>query len=153
MQGLELKIPPVAQTLLIAALMLALSLSGFTLSIAIPGKIWIAGIAGLAGSIISLLGVLAFWQVKTTVDPRIPTKASQLVNSGIYQLSRNPMYLGFLLALIGWAVYLSNATAFFLLPVFILYMNRFQIKPEERFMLEKFGSEYEIYKTKVRRWI
>ncbi|MCP4144098.1 MAG: isoprenylcysteine carboxylmethyltransferase family protein, partial [bacterium] len=82
MQGLELKIPPVAQTLLIAALMLALSLSGFTLSIAIPGKIWIAGLAGLAGSIISLLGVLAFWQVKTTVDPRIPTKASQLVNSG-----------------------------------------------------------------------
>ncbi|MCP4270505.1 MAG: isoprenylcysteine carboxylmethyltransferase family protein [Gammaproteobacteria bacterium] len=153
MQTLELKIPPVAQTLLIAALMLAQSLSGFTLLIDIPGKIWIAGLAGLVGGIISLLGVLAFWQAKTTVDPRIPADASQLVNSGIYQLSRNPMYLGFLLVLIGWAVYLSNVTAFFLLPVFILYMNRFQIKPEERFMLEKFGNKYETYMAEVRRWI
>ncbi len=153
MQALELKIPPLAQTLLIAAIMLALSLSGFTFSIDIPGKIWIAGLAGLVGGIISLLGVLAFWQAKTTVDPRIPADASQLVNSGIYQLSRNPMYLGFLLVLIGWAVYLSNVTAFFLLPVFILYMNRFQIKPEERFMLEKFGNKYETYMAEVRRWI
>ncbi len=133
--------------------MLALSLSGFALSIDIPGKIWIAVLAVLVGCFISLLGVLAFWQAKTTVDPRIPAEASQLVNSGIYQLSRNSMYLGFLLALFGWAVYLSDVTAFFLLPVYILYMNRFQIKPEERFMLEKFGNEYETYKAEVRRWI
>jgi len=62
------------------------------------------------------------------------------------------MYVGFFLLLSGWALYLSHVFAFALLPLFIGYMNRFQIQPEERFMLQKFGNDYRSYVTQVRRW-
>jgi len=76
-----------------------------------------------------------------------------LVARGIYRYSRNPMYLGFLLLLTALACYLMNAAAFILLPLFLLYMNRFQIVPEERHLLQKFGTEYQAYTTQVRRWL
>jgi protein-S-isoprenylcysteine O-methyltransferase Ste14 len=71
----------------------------------------------------------------------------------VYKFTRNPMYLGLLLVLFGWAIFLSNAAAFALLPGFFVYMNRFQIEPEERVLALKFGSEYAAYKAKVRRWL
>ena len=61
------------------------------------------------------------------------------------------MYLGFLLVLTGWAVYLSNAFAVLLLPAFVAYMNRFQIKPEEPALLAKFGPRFAQYMAAVRR--
>ena len=67
--------------------------------------------------------------------------------------SRNPMYLGFLLLLLALACYLMNVAAMALLPLFVLYMNRFQIAPEERFLLQKFGAEYQAYCERVRRWL
>jgi protein-S-isoprenylcysteine O-methyltransferase Ste14 len=82
-----------------------------------------------------------------------PASSSSLVLSGIYKFSRNPMYLGFLLALFGWAVFLSNALAFVFLPAFIFYMNRFQIEPEEKALAGKFGQEFVDYKSRVRRWL
>ena len=63
------------------------------------------------------------------------------------------MYLGFFLMLTGWAIFLSNASTFPFLPLFVLYLNRFQIAPEERELLSKFGSEYSAYKDAVRRWL
>jgi protein-S-isoprenylcysteine O-methyltransferase Ste14 len=63
------------------------------------------------------------------------------------------MYLGFLLALAGWAVYLSNVAAALLLPAFVAYMNQYQVKPEERALLAKFGPEFAHYMSRVRRWI
>ena len=75
------------------------------------------------------------------------------VHSGIYSLTRNPMYLGFLLILCGWAIFLRNAFVFPLLPMFILYMNRFQIQPEERALTENFGTMFTGYTARVRRWI
>jgi protein-S-isoprenylcysteine O-methyltransferase Ste14 len=75
------------------------------------------------------------------------------VISGIYKLSRNPMYLGFLLVLVGWAVFLSNALAFVFVPAFIFYMNRFQIDPEEKALVGKFGQEFVDYKSRVRQWL
>jgi protein-S-isoprenylcysteine O-methyltransferase Ste14 len=63
------------------------------------------------------------------------------------------MYLGFLLALAGWAAYLSNAVAAMLLPAFIAYMTQFQIKPEERALLAKFGAPFAQYMSSVRRWL
>ena len=68
-------------------------------------------------------------------------------------MTRNPMYLGFLLVLLGWAIYLSNVLAFLLLPAFILYMNRFQIYPEEKALASLFGEEFASYKSRVRRWL
>ncbi len=63
------------------------------------------------------------------------------------------MYVGALLALAGWAVFLSNALPFVFLPAYVMYMNRFQILPEERVLSAKFGAEYETYKRTVRRWL
>lgn len=82
-----------------------------------------------------------------------PDSASALVTGGIYKITRNPMYLGFLLILLGWTVFLSNLFAYALLPVFVIYMNRFQIVPEENALDTLFGNEYRFYKSKVRRWL
>ena len=153
MISLELKIPPIVQVVIIALFMWMLSAVTTTFSFQNPWKIQVATVLGILGIVVSLLGVLAFRRANTTADPRVPYQTTNLVSSGIYQLSRNPMYLGFFFILLGWAVYLSQGLSFLLLPAFVLYMNRFQIAPEERFMREKFGAEYGSYMSKVRRWV
>lgn len=153
MRSLELKIPPVAQVIIIAIFMWLLSLVSTTFSFQIPWKTQVATVLGTLGIVISILGVIEFRRANTTADPRIPHQTTRLVNSGIYQLSRNPMYLGFVFILTGWSFYLSHGLSFLLLPAFVLYINRFQIVPEERTMLGKFGAEYSSYLSKVRRWI
>jgi len=90
---------------------------------------------------------------ETTVNPMRPDSTSSLVVSGIYKYTRNPMYLGFLLVLVGWAIFLSNLAAFALLPAFVVYMNHFQIGPEERALGSLFAQEYQAYHARVRRWI
>jgi protein-S-isoprenylcysteine O-methyltransferase Ste14 len=87
------------------------------------------------------------------VDPTRPDHASTIVTAGIYSLTRNPMYLGFLLILAAWAAWLGNLPACLALPVFVKYMNRFQILPEERFLGGKFGAAYDAYRLRVRRWL
>jgi len=82
-----------------------------------------------------------------------PQSASALVVSGIYRFTRNPMYVGFLFVLLGWAVWLSNGLSFLFLPAFVLYMNRFQIQPEERALHARFGQEFVAYTSRVRRWL
>ena len=82
-----------------------------------------------------------------------PDSTSSLVVSGIYKYTRNPMYLGFLLVLLGWATFLSNLAALALLPAFVVYMNHFQIGPEERALGSLFAQEYQAYHARVRRWI
>ena len=83
----------------------------------------------------------------------MPHKSETLVVSGVYRISRNPMYVGFLVALAGWALYLSNLAALVFLPLFVVYMNRYQIEPEERYMRERFGDDFDRYVGQVRRWI
>jgi protein-S-isoprenylcysteine O-methyltransferase Ste14 len=107
----------------------------------------------VAGVCVALLGVASFRRARTTLNPLKPDKSSALVMSGIYRYTRNPMYLGLLLVLLGWAFFLANALAFVFLPVFILYMNRFQIDPEERVLASVFGQEFVAYLSKVRRWL
>jgi protein-S-isoprenylcysteine O-methyltransferase Ste14 len=106
----------------------------------------------VVGALISIAGVISFKKARTTVNPMQPESASSLVVSGIYQRTRNPMYLGFLLLLIGWAFALSNALAFLLVPLFIFYMNRFQIEPEEAALATVFGAEFVTYQARVHRW-
>ena len=106
----------------------------------------------LAG-VVALAGIFAFRNNRTTVNPLSPGTASVVVTTGVYRISRNPMYLGFLMALAGWAVHLSNVGATLLLPAFVAYLTRYQIKPEERALLAKFGSEYSQYMSRVRRWL
>jgi protein-S-isoprenylcysteine O-methyltransferase Ste14 len=153
MQWLELKIPPLLVWLVTAGVMLGVAYSAPMLSFTLPGSSAIAVALVALGGILAAAGVVAFHDRRTTVNPLTPSAASSVVSSGVYRVSRNPMYLGFLLALAGWAVYLSNAGAALLLPAFIAYMTRYQIKPEERALLAKFGSEFAAYMSRVRRWL
>jgi protein-S-isoprenylcysteine O-methyltransferase Ste14 len=63
------------------------------------------------------------------------------------------MYLGMLILLLFYGLFLGNGLVFMMLPVFIWYMNSFQIKPEEEMMTQLFGDEYKEYQQKVRRWM
>ena len=107
----------------------------------------------LIGIVVGAMGIFAFHHASTTVNPFKPTDTSTLVTSGIYRVSRNPMYLGLLLVLSGWAIVLSNLISVTFLPAFVAYMTRFQIAPEEQALLSKFGSEFMEYKKSVRRWL
>lgn len=150
---LELRIPPVVLGIFTAVLMWIASSTTPNFAIAIPARRWIAVCLMLTGVIICGLGVVSFRRAKTTVNPMRPEAASALVSSGIYRRTRNPMYLGFLLVLSGWAVFLSNILAFLALPAFVLYMNRFQIEPEEKALAATFGPQFVAYKNQVRRWL
>lgn len=105
----------------------------------------------IAGSI-GFIALLQFFKSKTTVDPTAPSKASKLVTSGMYQFSRNPMYLGLLLMLLAWGLWLGNAFNVLLAAGFVAYMNAFQIIPEEEMLFKLFDKEYKQYCTLVRRW-
>jgi len=105
-----------------------------------------------AGFITGMTGVVTFRKARTTVNPTKP-HASSLVTSGVYAISRNPMYLGGLTMLLGWAIFLSNPLAFLFLPVYVLYLNRFQIAPEERVLTSLFGQTYVTYQARARRWL
>lgn len=105
------------------------------------------------GLSISFAGVFAFRRAKTTVSPTKASSASSLVVQGVYRYTRNPMYVGFLLTLLAWAVFLENPLAVLWALVFVLYITRFQIIPEERVLASLFGAEYEAYKGRVRRWL
>lgn len=153
MSALELRIPPVALVLIAAACMWLVAMLGPSNDFAIAFSTPIAAVITLAGTLVALLGVMAFRAAHTTVNPTTPNASSSIVASGIYRISRNPMYLGFLLMLAGWAVYLSNTFSCIFLPLFVLYMNRFQIRPEERALEAKFGAQYVAYKQQVRRWL
>jgi len=153
MKSLELKVPPPALALVIAVLMWLLSLLAPTLAFTIPARILIAILLALAGLATAIAGVTTFARAKTTVNPTTPQKSSSLVSWGIYSVTRNPMYLGLLLELTAWAIVLSNPLPFLLLPVYMLYINRFQIAPEERALTALFGPEFAAYQSRVRRWI
>ena len=153
MPFLELRLPPVAQVLAAAVLMWLLARAFPNGPFVFPPPYALAGaLVGLGGAI-AVAGVVAFRRARTTVNPMTPGASSAVVSTGIYGLTRNPMYLGFLLALLGWAMALGHGLA--LLPVagFVAWMTRFQIVPEERALREKFGEGYEDYLRRVRRWI
>lgn len=153
MNTLELKIPPPVLALGLAFLMWLTSL----LFEPLPVPFGIRLVAALAlvaiGQSISISGILLFRRAKTTVNPFKPGATSSLVTNGVYRFTRNPMYIGLLLTLLGWAAFLSSPPALVYLAVFVLYMKRFQIEPEERVLSSLFGDDYAAYQTRVRRWL
>lgn len=153
MKALELKVPPVAVFLLFALIMWAAARVLPAFSFDLPFREYIASAIGVLGILAGVAGVIEFRRAETTVNPMKPETASSVVSSGIYRHSRNPMYLGLLLMLSGWAVFLASFLAIVLLPLFVLYMNRFQIIPEERHLLSKFEAEYAEYTMRTRRWL
>ncbi|MBL3824269.1 MULTISPECIES: methyltransferase family protein [unclassified Marinobacter] len=150
---LEKRIPPVALVLIVGLLMWLIAEAGPRVEFGDTLRLAVATALFLLGALFALAGVLAFRSSKTTVDPRKPESSSALVNSGVYRFSRNPMYVGFGLWLLAWGAFLASAWALIGVIVFVLYMNRFQIAPEERALRELFGEEFREYERRVRRWL
>ena len=145
------RVPPV---LVVLAAGLAIRLIDRALPTApIPAARETALLLAACGVAAIVLGLTRFRRAGTTVDPLSPAKASALVTRGIYRRSRNPMYLGFAVILLAWAVGLSTLPGVIVVPLFVLYMNRFQIGPEERALDAVFGEEYRAYRQRVRRWL
>ncbi len=151
--GLELKLPPVAVGAIAAALMWCVSAAAPAFDFLFPANVVLSASLALIGAVTCLAGVVSFRRAKTTVNPMKPGSTTSLVVSGIYRYTRNPMYLGFLLILLGWAAFLLNVLAFVVLPMFVVWMSRFQISPEERVLASLFGNDYAEYRGRVRRWL
>jgi protein-S-isoprenylcysteine O-methyltransferase Ste14 len=107
----------------------------------------------IAGILMAVAGIREFKNHQTTVNPLDPYKSSSLVTRGIYQFSRNPMYLGLMLMLLGWADFLDTFLAYGGALIFYFYISYFQIRPEEKILKETFGQEFSDYCMKVRRWL
>lgn len=153
MKFLELRIPPPLVGVLIGVAMWLLVEQSWLVGLSGPGRLAAAIVLVLLGAAVSLAGVVSFRRARTTVNPLKPERASALVCSGIYRITRNPMYLGFLLILAGWAVLLVSGYVWFGPVLFVAYITRFQILPEERVLTDLFGDEFTAYQNRVRRWL
>ena len=104
-----------------------------------------------AGILINLIADKAFTQANTTVKPF--EESPVLITDGAFRIGRHPMYLGFVLILIGIAIIMGTLTPFFAIPVFAALMDIVFIRAEERMLEDTFGRTWLEYKRGVRRWI
>ena len=150
---MKLKIIPPLVFLMSLLLMLGVHYLTSDFAVILPHKVPISrGFFGL-GAIVALMGILAFRQHGTTTNPARPEEASALVTGGVYRLTRNPMYLGMAIILIGGVIRTANPFTLIAVAAFAWYITMFQIRPEEEVLTRNFGEEYEKYRSKVRRWI
>jgi len=119
----------------------------------IPARQLVSLVVFISGLLIVAVGGMQFRQAGTTVHPLEPGNTRCLVRSGLYKYSRNPMYVGFLLFLVSWWLFLGNLVCGIFLPLFVLLINYLQIIPEEAMLEKKFGDQYRQYLSEVRRWI
>lgn len=113
----------------------------------------LAWLAAAVGAAIAVAARMRFRRVGTTVNPLDPSKASRLVTDGVFRVSRNPMYLGLVLLLIGWAIWLGSASPWLVPPLFVIVLTVAQIIPEEKALSRRFGEQYLSYRRSVARWI
>ena len=154
MPSLELKIPPPVVAAIVASAMYVTA-SLLPPTHALPPGVRVFAALALAGVGMGfdMAGLLAFKKAKTTINPLTPQRSSAVVTYGIYGITRNPMYMGLVLILLGLAVYLASL---WVLPgplVFAVFITRFQIQPEERVLAARFGTDYTAYCARVRRWL
>ena len=151
--SLALKVPPPVVALVFAAVMWVLSRLVVTAQTSVPNRtVLVIGLV-LIGVLFGFSAMGAFLRARTTMNPTKPETTSTLVTRGVFRITRNPMYVSLVFYLAAWCVYLSNWVAPLLLPVFVLYIDRYQIKPEERALMERYGPEFAAYKARVRRWL
>ena len=152
MKFLELKVPPAVVFFLCVGLIWTIDYlfpPMFVLSL----SSWIFWALLVIGALTSVIGLIQFAVRSTSVNPHKPDHVSSLVTSGVYRLSRNPMYLGMLIILFAAALKFGHPIGLIILPLYVLYMNRFQIEPEEKAMEKKFGEKFRKYRQDVRRWV
>lgn len=152
MRFLEHRIPPPAIALVLGALMWAVSGHGPALGVPPGARAPLAIVIALVGLAFDLLGLHAFRRSRTTINPLRPDSASALVTGGIYRFTRNPMYVGLALLLLAWVAYLDTAWTLLGPVLFVVWITRFQIVPEERVLRARF-AEFDVYAAHVRRWL
>jgi protein-S-isoprenylcysteine O-methyltransferase Ste14 len=153
MSILDNKVPPPAVGLALAGAMWAVASVGPPLPLPQSLANVLAGALVVTGATFDVLGILAFRAARTTVDPLRIERASALVVHGIYRITRNPMYVGMACLLLAWACYLAAWLPFLGPPLFVAYITRFQIRPEERVLTRRFGAAFAEYAARVRRWL
>jgi protein-S-isoprenylcysteine O-methyltransferase Ste14 len=119
----------------------------------LPGQRPLGAVLIVAGLIANVAPKRHFRRAGTTVNPLHPQRASALVQSGLHRYSRNPMYLGHALILLGWMLWLGHPAAGVALAIYLLYSDRVQIPREEAALRERFGADYADYCRHVRRWL
>lgn len=124
----------------------------------LPGLIVIAAPWNLAGAMLMILGLAltiggaqTFHRADTPVRPF--EESTELVIHGLFRFSRNPMYLGMTVMLVGTAVLLGSLTPWVVPPVFVAVIRYFFVLPEEKLMEQTFGAGYRVYRSRVRRWL
>ena len=138
--------------MLIAIIIMLISNFIFPVVQVVPPLWNLIGLVLLASVILlNLITDNAFKRVGTTVKPY--QESSSLVTSGVFQISRNPMYLGMVLTLLGIAVLLRSLTPLFVIIPFAILIDRTYIRVEEQMLAEKFGAKWQAYKIKTRRWL
>lgn len=153
MHSLETRIPPAVVALAFAAMMWGIAALTNGVDATHAMRLVSATAIAALGAFFCIAGVVSFRRAKTTVNPLRPGTASSLVDSGIYRITRNPIYFGFALFLVAWAGYLASPVALLGVAAFVLYIDRFQIQPEERALTALFGEAFERYRRAVRKWI
>lgn len=153
MRWLELRVPPPVVTAVAALLMWLVAIPFPSLDLDFPARYEVAAVFLALAALTVGAALFGFRKAGTTINPMTPEASSALVVRGVYRLTRNPMYLALLAVLVGWAYVVANVAALVMLPLFMLYLNRFQIGPEERALAARFGADYERYRRSVRRWL
>ena len=145
------KIPPTILTLLFLIFNYILNFN--SLKIDIPNRYFFTTLLLILGLYIIIRSSRLFAKAKTSLDPLRPFKSTSLITNDIYKYSRNPMYFGYLLIILGSSVYLGNVLSIIIIPLFIFTINFSQIIPEEEALKDLFGPSYDEYLSNVRRWI
>jgi protein-S-isoprenylcysteine O-methyltransferase Ste14 len=143
--------PPVVLLLFLAA--------GFALQRFFPliaGEADVASIVAgnalmVVGFVIAVLAAREMFRARTAILPG--EKAAALVQSGIFSVSRNPIYLTFIFFMVGLGLALGNLWLILLAPALLLYMQERVVKREEAYLAARFGPQFYDYRKRVRRWI
>lgn len=137
----------------LAALSLIVAVGVLTPLDALGGSVaaWTAGLLIVTGLALNVQGSRRFTEAGTPIKPLSPS--TTLVVRGVFRVSRNPMYLGMVLILVGAAVGLGSALALAVVVIFAVYIQVCFIRREEAMLARRFGAEYEAYRRRVRRWI
>lgn len=154
MSRLELKIPPDVIWVAVAGLMwLASWVAAGGLGAAESFRRPLAVALIVIGTALIVAARVALERAGTTWHPSEPGRTTALVTSGVYRFSRNPTYLGMQIVLFSWAVMLASPAAVLVSALFVVYIGRFQIRPEESILSVSLGQEYRDYSQRVRRWV
>ena len=150
---MKLRVPPPVVTAICGLLMWLVARYAPVGAFAFEAQRVLAIAIGVAAFALMSLAAWQFARARTTVNPLHPERSSALVTSGVFARSRNPMYLAMLVLLFAGGLWFGNWLAFALCPLFVLWINRFQIAPEEAALTRLFGEPFTAYCARVRRWI